>query len=142
MDWFTSYTGGKGQNVSTLNTVIRQLRKMVKKPDDIAKNLDYFKTNIGSLGTWLNTVQQQPLEIDYFALVSSPNPELPAVNAGFFQQIGYDLNQFVRSFIDDYASIGSSQEENAERESIKVWLSTGRDQAQALRKIIDSSFVT
>ena len=142
VDWFTSYTGGKGQNVSTLNTVIRQLRKMVKKPDDIAKNLDYFKTNIGSLGTWLNTVQQQPLEIDYFALVSSPNPELPAVNAGFFQQIGYDLNQFVRSFIDDYASIGSSQEENAERESIKVWLSTGRDQAQALRKIIDSSFVT
>ena len=142
VDWFVEYTGGSGQNVSSLNTMIRQLRKMNAKPDDIARNLDYFKTNIGSLGTWLSTVQQQPLEIDYLAWVSSPDPELPATNAGYFQQIGYDVNQFIRSFIDDYSSIGSSQEVGAEQQVIKVWMSTGRDQVQSLRKIIDSSFTT
>lgn len=142
IDWYADYTNGSGQSVATLNSLIRQLEKLNKKPDMIAKNLDYFKSNIGSLASWLITAQEQPLELDYIAFVSNGETEedLPIANASFFEKIAFNIAQFLSSFIDDYANIGSSSAGNKENTTIKVWTSTGRDQAQAMRKIIDSTF--
>lgn len=142
VDWYKTQTNSSGQSVSALNTLIRQLRILTVEPDKIAKNLDYFKSNIGALANWMISAQQQPLELDYIALVPADTDmkELPRANAKFFQKMQFNVIQFMQSFSKDYASIGSSAEGTQEYKTIKVWTSTGRDQAQSMRKIIDSTF--
>lgn len=141
-DWFIEYSG-KGKNDATLNTVIVQLNKMYNHYNDVPSELDYFKTNIGNLGTWLTDVASQPLEIDYLALVSDERQikDLPAAKAGFFKQFGYEINQFFASFFNDYNSIGSSTDSSQAQTTLKVWVPTGRDQVQIIRKMVDTSFI-
>ncbi|MBQ2677015.1 MAG: ABC transporter substrate-binding protein [Clostridia bacterium] len=133
-----SYTKKKGSDLATLETMSRQLKKMYEKPQDIAKNLSYFKTNIGSLGTWLNTAGNVPLELDYISF-SKPDGQIKKPTANFFVDLAYQVNQFIASFVIDYNSIGNLTKNTNKEETITVWISTGRDQFQTLRAMINDS---
>lgn len=126
-------------NIGTLKTVARQLKSMYENPDKIARKFSYFKTNIGSLGTWLNTNHSQPLEIDYIT-VYSPDQTLKKPNAGFWDMMIFHIRNFVDSFVVDYNAIGNMSTETGSR-SVTVWISSGRDQCQTLKSIINDSFV-
>lgn len=126
-------------NIGTLKTVARQLKSMYENPDKIARKFSYFKTNIGSLGTWLNTNHGQPLEIDYIT-VYSPDQVLKKPNAGFWDMMIFHIRNFVDSFVVDYNAIGNMSAETGSR-SVTVWISSGRDQCQTLKSIINDSFV-
>src|SRR5690606_9058534 len=102
----------------------RQLKDMVKDPETIASRLDTFKINVGSLGTWLLTVQEQPLTLDYL-IISSPDVKLPKAEASMFAEIGHEIGGLFASYTEDYDSIGNTTEHE---ESIDVWITTGRDQ--------------
>lgn len=130
----------KSENSATLSTIARLLEKMGTDEDEIAPNLSNLKSNIGTLGTWLNTVSKQPLEIDYI-LVQPASTEKPKAEANFFQSFLHEIKQFIGSFYTDYNSLGSSTEESAKEKSIDVWVATGRDQAQIIRNLIDNQFV-
>ncbi len=140
-DWFIEYSG-KGQNDATLTTVINQLNKMYNHYNDVPAQLSYFKTNIGNLGTWLTDVSAQPLEVDYIAVCSDERliDDLPKANANFFEQFGFEVNNFFDSFFTDYSSVGSSTETTDDQTELTVWVPTGRDQAQIIRKMIDAEF--
>lgn len=141
VDWYHKYSSSANSMVSTLNTIIMQLQSFESDPDLIAKNMSYFKTNLGSLGSWLITAQEQPLELDYIALGGTNEYEnLPRVKATFFQKLKYNILKFVSSFTSDYSFVGSENVVSDEYKTITVWTSTGRDQAQAIRKLIDSTF--
>ncbi len=143
VDWYQDYSDNANSMVATINTIIRQLHDFKEKPDLIAKNLNYFKTNLGSLGAWLITAQEQPLELDYVAFGGTDDIDnLPKANASFGEKIKFDVLKFLSSFSADYASVGSENISTEGYKSIKVWTSLGRDQAQAIRKIIDSTFTT
>lgn len=138
-NWMGEYSG-KGQNNAALEVSARQLQKMSKDADVIPKELDFFKSNNGALANWLIKVREQSLALDYIALVSQDDVTLSTPNATFFEQLAYEVRNFLKSFSSDYASLGAVASEDATRESIKVWIPTGRDQAQVLRKLIDMYF--
>lgn len=134
----TSMNGIKTENISTLEQIKNLLTKMGRNEDEIAKNLGNLKTHIGSLGTWINTVKQQPLEVDYI-MIQPSTADLPKAKANFFQGIVYGFQQFIGSFFTDYNTLGTTAEISEENQ-ISVWTTSGRDQAQVTRNLIDNKF--
>ncbi len=138
IDTLTSLNGVKGENTTTLEQVAILLEKMGTDEDEVAKNLANLKSYIGSLGTWINTVKSQPLELDYIMIQPKGSP-IPKAKANFIQAIGYELSQFIGSFFTDYNSLGATSELNNEN-VIDVWTVTGRDQATIMKSLIDNKF--
>ena len=132
--------GKGGSYTSVIKKIVFELEKMSGNPRNIAKYLEQFKANLGSLGTWLLDAQKQPLQLDK-VFVGGSDAELPKPEAGFFSRISFGVKNFYYSFLTDYSSIGSSDGDDYD-DSIKVWIQTGRDQAEILRNLIDTEFVS
>ncbi len=132
--------GTKGENTVILDRIAFLLEEMSEDETKIATNLSNFKSYIGSLGTWLLSTKAQPLQLDYI-IIQPTGSELPKANANFFESIGHEFSSFVMSFFTDYNSIGSSREIDEDSDSVvEVWITTGRDQAQIMRQMVDDDF--
>lgn len=131
-------TSGGGQSTAVFKRLYTQMDEMYDDPNTIAKRFSTFKSNITSLGTWINDGRAQPLIIDYITL-SSAEKELPAAEKNFFQVIGYYISQFFASFMMDYSSVGNLKSEDA-AEEVTVWIATGRDQADIIRQMTNDTF--
>ncbi|WP_153978912.1 extracellular solute-binding protein [Paenibacillus xylanilyticus] len=129
-------TGEQSDKVAILNAMVVQLRDMVARPETVPKRLDTFKINVGGLGTWILTVREQPITMDYL-VVSQPGGSLPDANSSAIQQVKHELGAYVASYTEDYDSIGNVEQK---KDAITVWITTGRDQAQVLKGLIDDSF--
>lgn len=136
MNELVSYTGKKGSEVSTIEKLAIQLERLVDKPETIPKRLSQFKDNVASLGTWILTMREQPLAIDYI-LVQSPDIPVENVKVSFWSKMMHELRAFVASFVEDYNTIGS---EAGQGQVLEVWVTTGRDQAQIIKGMIDDEF--
>ena len=90
----------------------------------------------GGLGTWILTVQEQPLTIDYL-VVYSPDQKLPRAESTWFEEVKHELGAYIASYTEDYDTIGNVSEKDR---SITVWITTGRDQAQVMKSLIDDIF--
>ncbi|BBH19448.1 ABC transporter substrate-binding protein [Paenibacillus baekrokdamisoli] len=128
--------GGKSENATVLRTTAYQMNDIGHNPETLAVRMKQFKDNVSALGAWLLLVNQQPLEIDYLFLKSS-DVKTPKANTGFFSNLEHEFGSFWHSFTEDYNSVGSRGNGT---DSINVWMSGGRDQAQLLRSLIDASF--
>ncbi|MFE6076535.1 extracellular solute-binding protein [Paenibacillus sp. NPDC057886] len=135
-DYLEKATGEQSDKVAVLHAMVVQLEDMAARPETVPKRLDTFKINVGGLGTWILSVREQPISMDY-VLVSSPNQEMPKAEATMLQQIKHELGAYVASYTEDYDSIGNVEQN---KDSITVWITTGRDQAQVLKGLIDDSF--
>ncbi len=135
-DYLEQTTGERSDKVAVLHSMVRQLEDMVEYPDTIARRLDSFKVNVGGLGTWILTVREQPITLDYL-VVSSPGSKLPRAKATLFKEIKHEIGAYIASYTEDYDSIGNIGEND---QSITVWITTGRDQAQVLKSLIDDTF--
>ncbi|MGN1410844.1 MAG: hypothetical protein ACI4XJ_11810, partial [Eubacteriales bacterium] len=129
----------KSQNSSTLETAARLLLKMGTDEDEIAKNLKNLKDQVSTLGNWVSSAKNQPLELDYINIQPASMAK-PKSDGNFFQAMWYEIRQFVASFFTDYNSLGGSTEEQASDRQIDVWVTTGRDQAQIIRNLMDNDF--
>ncbi|GAA4062540.1 extracellular solute-binding protein [Amphibacillus indicireducens] len=132
-------TGERSDKVAVLHSTVRQLEKMIAKPETIARQLDSFKMNVGGLGTWIQTVREQPLTLDYL-VISSPEAEMPRAAATTFEKVRHEIGAFLASFSEDYDNIGSTREHGTINEEVTVWITTGRDQAQILKTMVDDMF--
>lgn len=128
--------GNKGAYANSLTVMTICLENMLERPDKIPQKFSDFKNSIVTLGSWLLTAQQQPLDLDYIAAVPE-NAVMPRAEAGFFAKLESNLKMFFVSFFKDYNAIGDSSEEEG---SITVWTSVGRDQATVIRGLIANSF--
>ncbi|VEU82813.1 extracellular solute-binding protein [Acholeplasma hippikon] len=131
-------SGSKSEKTGILDTAILQLQDFIKKPREIQKNLNTYVSNISSLGSLIILLSSQPLEIDYF-MFHQPKAKLPATQAGFFESTWYSTRAFIATFTTNYAAVGR-KDTGEVVETIEVWLSTGQDQANILRKLIDETF--
>ncbi len=129
--------GDKSSMTASLEKVARLLDTMSDQ-DEVAKNLEQLKTNIGSLGTWIGDAKTQPLQLDYL-VVQGASAELPAADAGFWKAIGFELTKFFQSFFRNYDRMGALVEIE-EGEAVEVWLAYGRDQSQVIRSLINNDF--
>ncbi len=105
----------------------------------IAKNLDTFKSYVGSLGTFLSDAKTQPLQLDYLS-VQPVNTEPPKAEGNFFQAFWHELLSFIQSFFRDYNSMGATEELTDSSHVIKVWVPYGRDQANVIRNLSTNGF--
>lgn len=140
VDFITEMNGIKSDNTSTLEQAAALVEKMASDENEIAGNLSTLKEWISSLGTWLSDVTTQYLEID-FITISPYESELQQGEAGGWSSFWFEIQKFVASFYTDYNSMGALDgEENADAEEIVVWTSSGRDQAQIIKNLVNNGF--
>lgn len=136
-------TGEKGENESLVEKMVVQLENLKEDPEKIALSgeLSTLKSNITSMATWLIQIAEMPLELDSFALYSDEETLLPET-AGFFKGLYYNTIRFFATFFVDDTEVAAedSLEGDADGRMVRVWLPTGRDQAQVLRNLIDEQF--
>ena len=134
-------TGTTGSNIATLEKIALLLGRMGEKESNIAKNLDNLKENLGTLGTWLQTANYQPLELDY-VVVEPTNVDVKKTHQAkdnVWQSIKFEVIQFIKSFSADYNTLGAMEIVKSEN-VVEVWTTLGRDQAQIIRNLINSDF--
>lgn len=135
LDTLTGETGGS--NTATVKRLYKSLDQMVKEPETIAKKLSTFGNDITSLATWINNSREQPLLLDSICINSSS--DTPFKNDGnFFSKIFFYIKQFFYSFTMDYVNVGNKTSD-CDKE-IRVWVGTGRDQADIIRQLVNESF--
>ena len=134
--YLTDKTGHKGSESASLLRMAEQLESFIKEPDTIPTRLDSFHNNISSLSTWVLTMGDQCLLLDSLWLAAE-DAETPKAGAGFFTSLRFQAASFFGSFFQDYNSVGNVSD--AAR-TIQVWVSSGRDQAEVLKRLIDEDF--
>ena len=137
---YIEQTSGQSSSNAHLETMIKILDLMAYDEHEIAKNLGSFSSAIGSLASWVQNYEQQPLTLDY-VLIQGKSEELPDDNAGAFTSLKYEFRQFIGSFSYDYNSLGATSEDEEEYAvNLTAWTSLGRDQAQIARNLIGANF--
>ena len=131
-------SGGTGDQEALLKTMAQQLESMIGEPDTIPKRLAAYKTNTGGLGTWVQKAREQPLEIDEI-FVASPDARIPRKGMGFVSKLRHETMAFLNSFVTDYNQIGNVTDSSNQR-TVKVWIGSGRDQANTIKAMIDETF--
>jgi len=129
-------TGEKSDKTAILYLLAKELREFAEDPETVPKNLKQFKTDLGSLGSWLLTVREMPLQVDYLVL-QSPDKKTPSPTKGTMASIVHNVSSFGYSFVEDYNSIGNTAKGG---KKVTVWIGTGRDQANVIKQMIDDTF--
>lgn len=130
--------GHHSEQEATLKTMADQLDVLIDKPEKVPKVLVSFNTNLGSLGTWIQQVREQPLQLDAL-YIAAPEVKIPKNDASFFAKAVHELKSFAYSFLINYSEIGNVSH-NAKNKTITVWIGSGRDQAQVIKALIDEDF--
>lgn len=131
-------SGSFTNSTSVINMLIVNLDKMIQDPNKIGSYLIDFKRSMSALGDWMISTQQQPLEIDYFILASDDN-KLPQAEGGLLQNLVHSIRAFIGSFTTKFNG-NSDKIEDKTAKTIDVWVSTGRDQYDVLRRLVNESF--
>ncbi len=131
--------GGKsGSSLSSFHTLINRLKTVQKEPDLLARISSSFKSDIQSLSSWNQDAKAQPLDLDYIAIYS-PDVKKAREEVGFFGGLLYKFKRIAASFTEDYGVVGEIYDEE---NSIDVWLTTGREQMNIIKRLVDNSFTT
>lgn len=147
-------TGSKGNQAALFYEVIRQLEGFVREPYTIPRRLDRFKSNIGALAELLLQLYEQPLQLDKIS-AAPVGRKITSDNAGTFSILAFRARVFFASFFEDYSYVGNQYDDS--RKPLEIWLnasdfvasaagmamgsSSGRDQAQVLKRLIDDEFL-
>ena len=82
--------------------------------------------------------RNQSLLLDKF-YICGEGVDFPEKGVSFLKNIVYHLNAFFGAFVTDYETVGKTADNEKQ---ITVWVSSGRDQAEVLKEIIDNEFTT
>ncbi len=134
VDEVSTNAGGESE---ILNTLALQVDSFIEKPYTIPSRLSTFKDNISSLGTWMINIRDIPLQLDKIVFAGA-DAKVPNYKSNFFEKTLHEVRAFVSSFIDDYTAIGGTSAKD--ERVITAWVGTGRDQAIALKTLVDNYF--
>lgn len=121
-----------GSEASTLETLAVILDRCIANPDRIPLRMDSLKDNIAALSAWTNDASRQPLELDYIEIATA-HEDFADVKSNFFRQLLFLWNGFIGSFFEDYTKLDDG---DSNRDSLKVWVGLGRDQALVLQNLL------
>ncbi len=139
VDEYVEYTGQKAVNIAAAQTVAQQLERFCEKPGKITHEFVTFKDNITALGTAMLNMSDTKMDIDYI-VVSGTGTNPPVEKAHFWTKALHEVKSFVASFVVDYNSVGNVYADSDRSNTIKVWVTTGRDQGTILKTMIDDTF--
>ena len=126
--------GSKNSAASTLSEVLETITEMIEKPYDIHRYVTDISDKITSMGSLVMTIGQQPLELDciYF---TAAEEKITNGKVSFFKRIKYSFQRFLCSYATDYGSFSGKN-----KDALKVWISTGRDQLTTIQQMIEDDF--
>ncbi len=127
-------SGTEGSEAVTLDKMAIILDKCTERTYRIPSLLSQIKDNITSVSSWMQTYRGQALELDLIE-INSADVEFADTDKNFFKSLGFGFKSFIGSFFEDYNSL-SEEGEN----SLTVWVSLGRDQAQVVKQLVDNEF--
>ncbi len=129
-----------GSYTSSFKTLVQDIDTMTDDPNIIAKRLENFKSNMGTISTWLLNATAQPVSLDWIMVASRDGVELPEADRGFFEELWHQFLLFLASFYMDYDEVGLREDfSKSEQEEITVWVTTSLDQSQIIRTLIDNN---
>lgn len=129
-------TGYSGTEAASLLRLAEQLESFVARPGTIPSRLSTFRDNIVTISSWVQTISKQSLLLDVI-YVTPLEGNIPRTTSNFLENLSYQIKSLVGSFTADYETVGNSGEGDT---VIDVWISSGRDQAEVLKELIDSTF--
>ena len=130
---------GKGSDKeSVLVTMSDQLEELIEDQERFTEVISSYKINVRATATWITQVVDQPLQLDRI-YVYSPDETVKAEKSGFFAGLWFELCRLFWSFIIDYNQIGNVSD-GKDSTTITLWIGTGRDQANIIKSLIDSTF--
>lgn len=134
-DRLEQIVGKKGAENAYFDDVAYNLVSYAENLNDLTYKgrLTNFKNDINGLSAKLSAYQEQALDIDYFALVSS-DAKMPKTAMNFWQWLVFQVRSFFTSFKD------KNNETDEDTKSIRVWISSGIDQFEILKNMIVDEF--
>ena len=108
-------TAGNNEGSGILKQLYQRMENMSANHRQIAKNISEFKSGISSMGTWINNMDNNPLEIDHIVFGSDNGERF--YHRNILERMKYSLSRFIFSFISDYDTIDTNFEDN-----ITVWI--------------------
>jgi len=144
----TGENRGISAQLSSLKSMILLLERMNVDHNQVPSLFTNFKDSIAAMGTWINDMSQNPVELDYFVIASEEYVQLntmPKADANFFAKALHEIRSFIASFTEDYDNIGGTVAADGQA-PVVVWLETGagltgsRDNATILKQLIDDMF--
>lgn len=131
--------GGNSEKTAVISKTLLQLEDLIANPESIAKKLVSLKDNITAMGKWSFDIKNQPLVIDYLSILGK-NEKLPKAEGNFFQGIGHEFMAFVGSFTNNFNVY--SDDVKTQSKPIEVWVTTGRDQLEVIKRLVNETFET
>ena len=132
-------TGEKsGSYISIINNMNQVLQLMVENRYTAHRYKDIFYSRYTSLASVLYEMNKMPLDIDRISLYAKDTKE-PIETPGAFASMWYSVERFFISFVQDYNNVSIAKEG---AENITIWVNWGRDQAQVLNSLIQTTFTT
>ncbi|MBR3424230.1 MAG: extracellular solute-binding protein [Clostridia bacterium] len=135
----SKFSKSRSEMTALLEQAAIVMEKMGTDEDEVAKNLSDLKTQLGTVGTWVISAKDQPLQLDYI-VIQPAGGSLPQSEANFFQAVGYEFGQFFGSFFTDYGAMGVEDLSADTSSTLEAWTAKGRDQAQIIRTEINNKF--
>lgn len=132
-------TGGTTDVSSAIDRSANVFLDIAEHPSKITDKITTIGDSITSLGSAVLTLSQQALTIDWMELQGTED-KLPRAEGNFFQNVKHEFLSFIGSFTNDYNVAREEEEQQVDGKTITVWVSTGRDQMDVLRRLINESF--
>lgn len=137
LERMTALTGSGSERTAALTRLLSMIDELIESEEAWPKRLSAFKECITSMGKAVLDFKDQPMKIDYIVLTGDKDIDKRA-EGNFFQRIWHMIRAFIGSFFNDYNVADSAASDSAKE--IDVWLSTGRDQFEVIRRLINESF--
>ncbi|MDR1891703.1 MAG: extracellular solute-binding protein [Oscillospiraceae bacterium] len=126
-----------GSTVSLIRNAVRVIRQMLNNPYSAHRYKSGFYDVYTNLSALMGTMTDTPLDIDRIFIFGAGSQK-PEISPSLLSKLGFSVKRFAATFMGDYSSTPGGGEDN---ETLNLWVSWGRDQAQALSAVIQDGFV-
>ena len=120
---------------TAIKKMIELLERFVDDCESIPAQFDNFKGHIDNVASVIHLLNEQPLEMDCLYYTANYDSDIPA-GVSFWQALKFHVQRFLNSFCADYTNVGK----DSAHKTVRVWATTGRDQAEVLDRLISDEF--
>lgn len=140
-DELSAINGYTGEKVVTLDEIALLLETLGGDEYKIAENFSNLNDQVSALGAWITDTRLQPLQLDYILFTPAVDEVvLPRSEANTWESLVFEFRAFLVSFTTDYNSMSQDSSDDVTSEAVEVWMTTGRDQAQIIRSMVNDLF--
>lgn len=128
--------GKTNDRTASVSRLLAIMKHFADSDEQMVNRLPAFKEAVSALGKSVMDLREQPLQLDYLLFAGEHAPEVKA-DGNFFQYAVHNVRAFIGSFFNDY-NVAASGPSGGKK--LEVWLNTGRDQFEVIRRLVNESF--